>query len=58
MSKKELIIEVLKVIAAIIAATITALTVTSCMGLKIKGNTEYEYHRDKMKVEIPITEEK
>lgn len=50
MSKKELIIEVLKVIAAIVAAIITALTVTSCLGLKIKGQTEYEYDR-KCKIE-------
>lgn len=43
--KKDVIVEILRVLGAIIAAAITALSVSSCMGLKIKGSTEYEYNK-------------
>lgn len=41
--KKETWKEVLRIVVAVLTALLTALGVASCVGLKVKGTTDYEY---------------
>lgn len=45
MEKRELFKEILRIIVAVLTALLTALTATSCKGLSVKGQTEYEYNK-------------